>query len=476
MHERTQRALARMMFVLCCAVPTSGTLLAILVTWTPWYHERCRLALQKQLSDETGLVVKLDDFQQTSPYLVTLHGVLLSEPETQREVASFRMVEWATRTDTAAIRIHQPQIQSEQFAAFWQLVNDRYLSQPSKCSRILNLIADDLTIQSRNGRPFTFRSLSVHVQPHARAVYADVRAIPATARDETPIRIKLQRDRTGNTPTTTWSLETGGTALPCSALADFSNHIKQLGPDAQFHGNLGCQIEGDIWRFNLASANFFDVDLSKLSESLTHSLSGKARISFARGYIDPHREVDINGSIVVRDGSIGDSLMRSANQHLEFVIDEQSLNGHKLPFDWLSLNFNLLGPQLRLWGTCRGLPGYESLTGDVAICADGRSIAWSTGALLPSSQLAVALAPSYSVNYPLSQQTSWITNLLLPPSRPLPIEQSIRDARITRTAPWASQPSSSQPAIAQPANSYPPQSYPSIAHPPASDKPVSMNR
>ncbi len=456
MHERTQRALARLMFVLCCALPTLGTMFVILLTWTPWYHNRSRLALEKLLSDETGLVVTIENFSQTSPYLLTLQDVVLMEPETRREVASFRLAEWATRNEGSALRIHQPLIQSEQLAAFWHLIHDRFLCQPLKTDQPLRLVADDLTIESQSGRPFTFRSVDVRVQPYALAVHANILAVTAEARDDAPIRITLRRDRTGEKPTTTWGLETGGTPLPCSAIADFSKEIELLGPDAQFNGNVWWQFEGGVWRLNLAGANFTDVDLSRLSETLTHSLSGKARISFARGYIDPGNDIDINGSIVVRDGYVGDSLMRSAQQNLLFGIDEPSLSGHKLPFDWLSLNFNILGPQLRLMGTCSGLPGYESLPNGVALCADGRSIAWSTGTLLPSSQLAVAIAPNYSVNYPVSQQTSWIMNLLLPPSRPLPTDESIQGARITRTAPW----NGTQP----------------IAQPPANDTPVSMNR
>ena len=55
MHERTQRAMARLMFVFCCAIPTLVTISVIVFTWTPWYHHRCLSQIEAKLSDETGL-------------------------------------------------------------------------------------------------------------------------------------------------------------------------------------------------------------------------------------------------------------------------------------------------------------------------------------------------------------------------------------------------------------------------------------
>jgi hypothetical protein len=58
--------------------------------------------------------------------------------------------------------------------------------------------------------------------------------------------------------------------------------------------------------------------------------------------------------------------------------------------------------------------------------------------------LIAAIAPSHSVPVPLSNQTSWLTKVFIPPSRPLPRDEAypprIRAAEIWHGGPTISQP------------------------------------
>ena len=63
-------------------MPTSLTFLCVLVTWTPWYHNRALRTIQAGLSRETGLIVEIEDFQRASPSTIHLHDVRVLEPET----------------------------------------------------------------------------------------------------------------------------------------------------------------------------------------------------------------------------------------------------------------------------------------------------------------------------------------------------------------------------------------------------------
>ena len=228
MHERTQRAIARMTFVFCCALPTIATLSIIIVSWTPWWHRRCLRALERELSLHTQLVVRVEDFERPSPSMLRVHNVSVYESEKGRLVAAARRVEWIERGDDRALLLHQPRIRSSQFSRLWELLHDGLLCRPQYLPGSLHLAAGELTIESRSGS-MTFVDLNGWVRPQGErdATEAIVRGLPADqnldfgTRPPQPIRFTVVRDRGDDSPWTMWALATGDSALPCSAIADY---------------------------------------------------------------------------------------------------------------------------------------------------------------------------------------------------------------------------------------------------------------
>ena len=103
MHERTQRAIARLLFIFCCAVPTCLTILSVLVTWTPWYHDRTIQHLQHEFQKEIGLTVKIGSYDHSAPGAWTLTNLILSHPETNQEIAKVRELHWVIQEQEARI-------------------------------------------------------------------------------------------------------------------------------------------------------------------------------------------------------------------------------------------------------------------------------------------------------------------------------------------------------------------------------------
>ncbi len=468
MHERTQLALARLVFVSCCALPTVVTVAIILLTWTPWYHHRVLAGIEQRLSNEFGVSVSIGEYQQVSPNRLMLHDLRLQESETTREVATVRLAKWVTSDSHSHLHLFQPTMQSEQLAAFWRLFHDRFLCQPQHTRGVMRVVVDDLTIQSGDGS-MTFRDVDMWMRPMARAVQVTIDGVPAASRDNSPVRLAIVRNRTAKSPVTEWSLQTGTTPLPCSAIADFSPVLEMLGRDAEFYGDVQWQSNGDEWLLDLRGAHFDNIDLSRLFETLPHRLTGTADVSFDRGYIAPGKRIDVHGKILARDGYIGDSLVRRAHQYLQFGVAEESVASQNLPYDRLGMRFNLMQSQLRLSGICAGQPGYESLPDGVVLCADGRPIAWTNSPILPSTNLAETLAPEHSVSVPLAQQTAPMMSLLLPPSRQLPVGEQGSIPRITRSNSWTG-----QPPIVQPRSNAPQDS--GATRPPMIEVPYSLNR
>ncbi len=450
MHERTERAIARMTFVFCCAIPTFAVLLIIVVTWTPWWHRRSLASIEADLSRDVGLVVKVEDFRRAAPSTLTLQGIDLLDPETQRQVARIRQAQWADHGDSISILLQQPELQSTQLAQVWKLLHDRFLCRPEQTTRSVRLAVNDLTIHSTVG-PLPMTRVDAWIRPRRQtnAIEVTAQCFPAngynSAMLKSPVGITVVRDREGEAPSTSWTLRTTD-PLPCSALAEYLPPLGQLGDDAQFVGTLRWTLSRDGWSIDLGGSDFLDLSLSSWFENLSHKLTASsARLHLDRCRIvreeNTTQVVDIAGALRARDGQIGPSLLRSARRHLGFAVAQFD---KAVGYDRLAIGFNLNGPLLRLDGICRTEIGYEGLHSGVVICADGHSLAESNGDWLQATQLQAALAPEHSVMVPVSQQTSSLMQILMPPSRPTPTSGQSA-ARVTSTRPLSGEPSISQP-------------------------------
>ena len=447
MHERTQRAVARLMFVFCCAVPTMLTMACVITTWTPWYHHRALATMQREISRETGLIVEIGDFRRPAPSTLHLYAVRLLEPETRREVARVREVQWVRRSDEATILLHQPELQSSQLAGVWRMVHDRFLCRPEYTDVPVQIAGNDLTIHSRSGA-LTLRDVDAWVRSDDQGTEATIQCLPAITPSEVPLIITVRRDRSEEIPATDWLLNTQGTALPCSAVAEFLPQLQGLGSEAMFSGTFQWRQQSDRWSFDLAGSRFEQISLDRLFEQHAHRLSGLGSLQLDRCRIEPHnRRSDIAGSFRAKDGLIGRSLLTSANQNLglQLRLPEGWLDAPgDIPFDRLAIGFNINNTQLRLDGICRTEPGYESYPAGVALLLNGYPLVHSSSETLESLRVIAAIAPAHSVPVPMSNQTSWLTNVFLPPSRPLPSHEGL-PPRIRSAGNWEGGPSVSQP-------------------------------
>lgn len=428
MHERTQRAIARLMFVFCCALPTIVVVACILVSWTPWYQGRSLRSIEEQLSRQTGLIVQIDDFKRATPSTWHLVGIRIIDPETELEVALVREMHWVSDRKQVSVLLHQPELQSSELPKVWRLLHDRFLCQPVHTGLPVKVTGNDLTIHSRTGA-LTLRELAVWIEPERDSVEAIIQAIPAFARADAPIRLNVRRDRSGSEPRTQLVLDSNGNQLPCSALAEYLPRLERLGNDATFFGTLEWQLHPDQWWIDLGSSRFEQVSLDKLFEKQFHRLSGRATIQFDRCRIEPHnQQSDIVGSIHAADGLIGRSLLLSGQQYLGLVMpkipDGLVPATGDIPYDRLAIGFEINRSQLKLQGICRREIGFSGFPVGVALCLNGFPLVSTSDKTLDALSVITALAPSHSVPVPLSKQTSWLTSVLIPPSRPLPRDRA----------------------------------------------------
>ena len=451
MHERTQRAVARLLFAFACALPTAITSLVILVTYTPWYQSWLRDRVAQELSDRTGLLVHVDQLEYPAPGTLRLTGVRLVEPETGAEVARVRVVTWATTGDRIAVRLSQPELQSARLAYAWRLVHDRFLCQPQSTKTPIRIAADDLTIHSQSGST-TLREVATWLRPVESGVEASLKCLPANSSttvmplDADAFTVRVVRSRSGKEAGTEWTLSTGNVPLVCSALADYFPAMKRLGSEATFAGTMKWRVTDTHWDLDLGGSTFENVELSQLLRGTPYRMTGNVALHLIRCRLDPGQQLDVAGTIVSESGYLSHTLLERLQQGLQFAINPKLAQAQDWPYESLALRFDFLGSNMTLEGICNRQRGLEGVAPGVAVISQGRSLC----AVSPEKQSYVnlirALWPERGELLPVSTQTAWLLKILPAPPQTLGDDDGAGFVpRITDASPLHGEPGIAQP-------------------------------
>ncbi|MCO8120177.1 hypothetical protein NHH03_00385 [Stieleria sp. TO1_6] len=396
MHERTQRAVARLLFVFCCAVPTSLVVMTVLVTWTSWYQSRQLAKLTYQLGRETGLVFQIDSCQQIAPGKYVLKNVRMSDPETGRNIAKIRLIDYLHDEDRVGIWLHQPELQSAGLGRAWSLIHDRLISAPAHTVLPIQIIASNLNIHSRTGS-LPLKDVSATVTPESTGVRVIASAGDTSTPGEPLLRASLFRDRSNPLPSTEVVFSTDGTALPCSAIAEYIPAAEMLGPEAHFSGSITARQQADGWVYELGNPTITGIELSRLTQDLPHRVIGDAELHLRRCLIQPGRRVSMIGSLRATEIRLGYPLLASMRDRLGLIIDEQAAIGssNATPRGIAAIDFEINDASIQLTGVC------DAAQPGVAIYAHSRPIAWTDGGRSDTQQITAILDP------PSSAVSSW---------------------------------------------------------------------
>ncbi|MEM8913778.1 MAG: hypothetical protein AAGC97_18610 [Planctomycetota bacterium] len=433
MHERTMRAFARWLFVLCCAAPTVLTLIAIGVMATPIYEHRRIALLQRALFTRTGMVFQIGSLESVSPTSIVLKDVQLSDPETSHPIATVRVVRYAWDDVELVIRLSQPELHDHALPRLWDLLHDRLLRGGMTTSHAIDLVANDLTIRSSTGSA-TLRDVAGWMRPTDDSITAVLQCFPA---EQPPggdaVTIEITRDRSGGQPQTIWSLNTGGLRVAVAPFADYEPSLRRLGDDATFQGNLMIRSAkssvpfprvSPAWSLDLSGSRFDAINLSTLFDPLPHRLSGVGSVSLDRLRLEPDGIVDVIGTIEGFNGMTSASLLGRLASELQLLVPQ--LTGSErtpsadIPYDYFGARFELYASQLCIEGVCDRRRGFESLPPNTVMTVAGHPIVQSRDQFVPASKLASVLAPAHSVTLPLSDQTQGLLWILRPPRAAMP--------------------------------------------------------
>ncbi len=392
MHERTQRAVARLLFVFCCAVPTSAVLLAIMVSWTPWYQARRLAGFEHRLALETGLVFQIDRCRQVAPGKYVLENVRIRDPETHAAVATIRLIDFFRDENQLGVFLHQPRLESSGLGRAWSLLHDRLISRPEHTVVPIRVAATDLTVHSPTGS-LSLADTGVQVTPEEHGVRLTAQAGSSSGPTDPRVHVDLFRDRSGDVPLTELVFSSEGTALPCTAVAEYFPLAKSLGPEAHFSGAVKCRQTPDGWTYELDGCALTGVNLSLLSSQLPHRVVGEGELSLTRCLVRPGESVSMIGTLKATRVWLERSLLRSMHDRLGWVFDDQELAAEVdgIECKLAAVHFEITDQTMQLTGVCD--PFGSGIVNHVALYSRGRPIAWTKPVRVASDQITAMLNP-----------------------------------------------------------------------------------
>lgn len=324
MHESTRRLLCRMAFLLLCLLPTAGVVVWVGVTRSSIYQRARLVRWEDELSRQWGLNVTLRAISEPRRGVTLLDGARVADPETGATIAAIRQIEIGQHRGQRVIIAAQPELQGDQIDRLWSAFHERFLRSSWTGAPVVLVHVGELTIHRENrGRSTTLADVRCRMEGAAEGPQVSFEFRDVALQMAEPARVRVTRQRNAGAPVTRWELDTRGTPLPCSLLADYLTALQWLGTDATFQGSLQIAQQLGGWHGELAG-RFRSVDLDQLvSQRYDHRLTGLAEVLLRRARFEDGKLTDAAGTVSSQGGVVSRSLLAQADKTLGLVADSR---------------------------------------------------------------------------------------------------------------------------------------------------------
>jgi hypothetical protein len=415
MHERTQRALCRLVFGLLCALPTSATLTAIAARQTRWYTQRQIVAWEARLSDWCGVRIDIENWEPLAPGAHQFENVQLFDLETGEPLGKIRVIQAALTERRLAIRLDQPEIAVAQLSAVWRCLHDQLLCHPARLQVPIGVMAHDVTLEGELAST-TLAEVKAVVERRQTDAVAQVQIVMAQKDPAQPLVWQVRRQSGSARPTTRWQLM-AHSPLPCEVLGDYLSPLRGLGDEATFQGQVSYTSAASYWELELSGSRWEQVELARLFDRQAHRITGRGSIVVDRLTIRSGRLADGEARIWAGPGLVSRSLLERIARHWpsEFTVPLESMDT-VVPYDRLGLWMQVQGAELRVGGLCDSQPEQGLLPAHTGLARGGMPIV----RVLPQQPIAALsfaslLAPAHAIDVPRSSATESIVDLLMAP-------------------------------------------------------------
>jgi hypothetical protein len=356
MHLPRAHFACRAGFVLLCLLPTAAVAGWIVQRSLPGFVLSQKEEWEQGLSRQLGLRVKCEQVEYPRHDTAYLKNITLRDPETDALVASLGSLEvvyseqgWKLIGRQAVVETTELPLLRTQFEQRWLRRGAGEWSSRSQCEILIR----ELTLKGPE-RSLTLVDVAglwkpTDAGPECELTFRLPDADPKKPRG----RWMVQRNRQTTPPTTHWMVDTGETPLPCALAAPGWPQLHQLGPTAEFAGQLDVQQCGEQIKGKLSGV-IQNLELDALvTEQSLHRLTGKALARIENAEFTHQKLSAVRGTIQARDGWVDRSLLAAASEQLQLVAPPPEALGpgtSPLFFRQLSCGFDLRAGTLRLSG------------------------------------------------------------------------------------------------------------------------------
>lgn len=430
MTDAAKRFYCRAGFTLLCALPTLLMLGWIIVRGSPLYAGRQERAWRQALSQSLGLTAQVEEILEPRPGHYVLKQVTLRDPDASSDslpLAKAKRVEVAHGPTGLVILASEAEVPSGELPRLWAILHERLIRGPELAENSVHLNVSSVTLTAPASTPeraLTLADLRLQLLSSQVGARGSLEFRLAGEAGE-PVRLSVARNRERQPVATDWSLHSGATPLPCSALATCLPALAVLGNEATFHGVVTLQTHDTTWDARL-SGDFQKVNLDALVTDLfpQHQLSGKAAIVVSDARWQAGKLASIAGSVHSEGGSVSQSLLESARTVLGMVPMTTSERPTPLRrYHELAFGFALDGNELRFAGLCHGRTP-ETILAD----RDAPLLLASAQQVLPPLALVEALVPEASSHLPARAEAVQLAHFIPLPEEPHVAERPERRA------------------------------------------------
>ncbi len=344
MHERTQRLVCRIVFLLACIVPTILISGSVLYFNRPWQEQDW----QRQIESKLHARVSISRVTASRPGERQIHDIRLADLQTGEPFASIDKLHLQSWNTLHANRL---EISSQELCDLARTVQS-WLSA-DECPPVKFKAANLLFSRGEN-EPYKLANVEVAVEPltlqkRRLTFQADVlfnASHPAT------VRLQVERTSAG-----IWdvSIDCREGQLPVWLFAEFVPGAASWN-EANFAGSMHLSSTKNYLNGSL-QGTIAPVDLQTwLGKDSPHILRGNALLKFDRLSWQDRQIREAQGSLESEPGQIGHSLTTALTKSLYFVPGKQLTTGSTtevLYFEKLACNFMISEAGLSVTGNCR---------------------------------------------------------------------------------------------------------------------------
>jgi hypothetical protein len=355
----------RAAFLSFCLTPT-----LLLVGWiayaAPGRVEAVDTSLwEEELSWILGLDVQVERVEQPELGRTVLYGVEIFDPE-WGGIGRIRALELARTEQGVVIVASQPEMRADRLLELGRLLHDRFLRTRRAGDLPVHILARELTLTVETDDPLvpprgeTLTEVDLWISASEAGPQLSAKFHLAAAPEAQPVHYRVVRkNRSGESPTTWWSLDTQtdhespAAAMPCWLLSQLLPSLSSLGDDSRFAGHCHGELTGAGWDGKVVG-RFDTVDLLRLVRWRgPRVLSGRADLELI-AEMQAGRLVSAKGSLDSRGGTIRGELVDAAIEQfpLQLSPTAQRPAGDTWRYRRLAVEFDMTGEGIRLTGWC----------------------------------------------------------------------------------------------------------------------------